>query len=332
MTVSAVEPEDGLISDAARILDRGGLVAFPTETVYGLAADAFNDIAIRKVFEAKSRSSDNPLIVHIAETTSLNSISTSFPEIGWTLARTFWPGPLTLVVQRTDHVSDLVTAGLDSVAVRMPNHPVALSMIRKLGRGIVAPSANISGRPSPTTARHVLEDLNGRIDLILDAGETRIGVESTVLDITLTPPAILRKGGVSKEAIEAVIGPIDADARGEILKRSPGNRRKHYSPRAEVRLVKEGDADKLSTILLESDLTPKKIACVLHSIPDRQFGSNVIVRRIASDVEEISHLLFATFREFDSQDIDVIIVEEVEDKGLGTAVMDRLRRASMQDK
>ena len=332
LTVSSIRAEDEVVMEAARILERGGLVAFPTETVYGLAADAFNDSAIRKVFEAKGRPSDNPLIVHIAETTSLTTISASFPEIGWTLARTFWPGPLTLVVERTDRVSDLVTAGLDSVAVRMPNHPVALSMIRRLGRGIVAPSANISGRPSPTTARHVLEDLNGRIDLILDAGETRIGVESTVLDITLTPPAILRKGGVSKEAIEAVIGPIDSDARGEILRRSPGNRQKHYSPRAEVRLVKEGDADGFSAMLLESDMVTKKIGCILHSIPDRLFASNIIVRRVASDVEELSHVLFALLREFDGQDVDVIIVEEVEDRGLGTAVMDRLRRASIRSK
>lgn len=328
VTVSAVHPEDGPISEAAQILDRGGLVAFPTETVYGLGADAFNDSAIRKVFEAKGRPSDNPLIVHIAETTSLTVISASFPEIGWTLARTFWPGPLTLVVQKTDRVSDLVTAGLDTVAVRMPNHPVALSMIRKLGRGIVAPSANISGRPSPTTARHVFDDLNGNIDLILDAGETKIGIESTVLDITLNPPTLLRKGGLSKEAIEAVVGPIDADARSDTLNRSPGNRHRHYSPQAAVLLVKKGDTDGFSRVLLESEIMAKKVGCILHSIPDRQFADNVIVRRIDPDVEQISHLLFALFREFDSQAVDLIIVEEVEDKGLGTAVMDRLRRAS----
>ena len=331
VTVSAAQPEDGPISEAAQILDRGGLVAFPTETVYGLGADAFNDSAIRKVFQAKGRPSDNPLIVHIAETTSLTVISASFPEIGWTLARTFWPGPLTLVVQRTDRVSDLVTAGLDTVAVRMPNHPIALSMIRKLGRGIVAPSANISGRPSPTTARHVLDDLNGNIDLILDAGETRIGVESTVLDITSNPPSLLRKGGLSQEAIEAVVGPIEADPRSETLNRSPGNRHRHYSPRANVLLVKEGDTEGLSRVLLDPITMEKKVGCILHSIPDRQFGENVIVRRIEPNVEQISHLLFALLRELDSETVDLIVVEEVEDKGLGTAVMDRLRRASAQD-
>jgi L-threonylcarbamoyladenylate synthase len=328
VTVSAEQPDDEVVSEAARVLDRGGLVAFPTETVYGLAADAFSDSAIRKVFDAKGRPADNPLIVHIAETSSITSISASFPEVGLTLARTFWPGPLTLVVQRTDRVSDLITAGMDSVAVRMPNHPVALSMIRKLGRGIVAPSANISGGPSPTTARHVYDDLNGRIDFILDAGPTKIGVESTVLDITLTPPVILRKGGLSKEAIEAVVGHIDSDAGSEILNRSPGTRYKHYSPRASIRLVKEGDLDELSRILQDEVVSTKNIGCILHSIADHNFGPNVIVRRIASDVEQISHLLYDLLREFDKSGVDIIIVEEVEDRGLGTAVMDRLRRAS----
>ncbi len=328
VTVSAEQPDEEVVSEAARVLDRGGLVAFPTETVYGLGADAFSDSAIRKLFDAKGRPADNPLIVHIADTTSLTSISASFPEIGLTLARTFWPGPLTLVVQRTDRVSDLVTAGLDSVAVRMPNHPVALSLIRKLGRGIVAPSANISGGPSPTTAHHVYDDLNGRIDFILDAGPTKIGVESTVLDITLTPPVILRKGGLSKEAIEAVVGQIDSDAGSEILKRSPGNRYKHYSPRASIRLVKEGNLEELSRILQDEVGSTKHIGCILHSIPDRHFGPNVIVRRIASDVEQISHMLFDLLREFDKSGVDLIIVEEVEEKGLGMAVMDRLRRGS----
>jgi L-threonylcarbamoyladenylate synthase len=236
-SVSATIPEPEVVNAASATLEQGGLVAFPTETVYGLAADAFNDSAIRKIFEAKGRPSDNPLIVHIADISSLTTLTASFPEVGTLLARTFWPGPLTLVAQRTDRVSDLITAGLDTVAVRMPNHPVALALIRRLGRGIVAPSANISGRPSPTTAQHVFEDLNGKIDVILDAGPTRIGIESTVLDITQDPPVILRKGGLAREAIETVIGPVRADVEGELGKRSPGNRYKHYAPRARVILV-----------------------------------------------------------------------------------------------
>lgn len=280
------------------------------------------------MYEAKGRPADNPLIVHIAETTSLSSITASFPDVGWTLARTFWPGPLTLVVRRTDRVSDLVTAGLESVAVRMPNHPVALGMIRKLGRGIVAPSANASGRPSPTLASHVYEDLNGRIDLILDSGQTKIGVESSVLDITQSPPVLLRKGGLSREAMEAVVGPIVTEVRGEILKRSPGNRYKHYSPKAEVRLVKEGDVAGLATALGGADSKGERVGCILHTVPDPDAHTDLTIRRIGADVEEISHHLFSLLRELDNEKVDVIIVEEVADKGLGTAVMDRLRRAS----
>ncbi len=283
------------------------------------------------MFKAKGRPSDNPLIVHIAELTSLTSITASLPDVGWTLARTFWPGPLTLVVQRTDRVSDLITAGLESVAVRMPNHPVALGMIRKLGRGIVAPSANVSGRPSPTLASHVSEDLDGKIDLVLDAGPTKIGVESSVLDITQYPPALLRKGGLSKEAIEAVIGPIHADVKGGLLKRSPGNRYKHYSPKAQVRLVGEGDVAGFATLLESEELEGKRIGCILHLLSDPDDDANVIVHRVPPDIEEISRQFFSLFRELDSEHVDVIIVEEVVEKGLGTAVMDRLRRASAKN-
>lgn len=328
VTVSASDPEEAIIAEAARILDNGGLVAFPTETVYGLGADAFSESSISRVFQAKGRPSDNPLIVHIGETTFVNTVSATVPEIGWTLARTFWPGPLTLVVPRADHISDLVTAGLDTVAVRMPNHPVALSMIRKLGRGIVAPSANLSGYPSPTTARHVQNDLNGRIDLILDGGETRIGVESTVLDITQNPPVVLRTGGLSREAIEAVIGPIDTNPRGDALKRSPGLRYKHYAPRAEVRLVNPGDVESLERLVGSLTAQGKKIGCILHSIDSIHAGSAGALRRVTSDAEEVSHSLFALLRELDELNMDLIIVEGLEEKGLGVAVMDRLRRAS----
>ncbi len=299
--------------------------------MYGLAADAFNESAIRRLFEAKGRPTDNPLIVHIAESASLASLTASFPEIGWTLVRTFWPGPLTLVVRRTDRVSDLITAGLDSVAVRMPNHPVALGMIRMLGRGIVAPSANASGRPSPTLASHVTEDLDGRIDLVLDAGPTKIGLESSVLDITQLPPALLRKGGLSREAIEAVIGSIQVDVKGEIMKRSPGSRYKHYSPKAEVRLVKEGDVAGFANMLESEEMGGKRIGCILHLLSDPDTDANVIVHRISSDIEEISRQLFSLLRELDSEHVDIIIVEEVAEKGLGTAVMDRLQRASARD-
>ncbi len=332
LQVSADQPDSGAIMEAAAILRKGGLVAFPTETVYGLGADAFNSSAIRKVFEAKGRPSDNPLIVHIAELSCLDSLTVSFPEIAQTLARKFWPGPLTLILQRTSKVPDVVSAGLDTVAVRMPNHPVALFLLRQLGRGVVAPSANISGRPSPTTAQHVLDDLKGKIDMVLDSGATEIGVESTVLDITVSPPAILRKGGLSREAIELVIGPVNMEADSVLTKRSPGNRYKHYAPHAKVVLVATGDVLALATVLQDPDFVGKKIACLLHSIPEPPPKSNVAVQRAPLDLGKFSHSLFEYLRQSDKAGIELIIVEEVPEFGLGAAIMDRLRRATSNAK
>lgn len=329
VNVSPSQPDAEVIAEAASVLERGGLVAFPTETVYGLGADAFNAAATRRIFEAKGRPSDNPLIVHIADLSFLSSLTPSFPDIGMTLAKSFWPGPLTIVTTKAAKVMDFVTAGLNTVAIRMPNHPVALSLIRQFGRGIVAPSANISGRPSPTTGEHVRDDLNGKIEFILDAGPTMIGVESTVLDITVDPPVILRKGGLTKEAIEVAIGKISSDVTGELSRRSPGNRHRHYSPKAKVILVKEGDSGAFASVLSQLDLRTQKIGCILHSIPDPWREPAITVRRVSSDAAQISHVLFDLLRNFDKMGINAIIVEEVEEKGIGTAIMDRLRRASM---
>jgi len=328
LLVSADRPEPGTISRAAAILKEGGIVAFPTETVYGLGADAFNTSAIQKVFEAKGRPSDNPLIVHIAELSYLDSLAVSIPVIGRTLANEFWPGPLTLVLQKTSEVPGTVTAGFDTVAVRMPHHPVALSLIRQVGRGVVAPSANTSGRPSPTTAQHVLDDLDGRIDAVLDAGPTLIGVESTVLDVTSVPPIILRKGGLPKEDIERVVGTVHTKPDTEVSPRSPGNRYRHYAPRARVILVAQGDSAALAKVLHESEGSMKKITCVLHSIPDPARSERVVVRRAPEAIEDFSRVLFEYLRECDKTGMEFIIVESVREEGLGAAVMDRLRRAS----
>jgi L-threonylcarbamoyladenylate synthase len=326
--VSGDRPDPGAVARAAAILKGGGIVAFPTETVYGLGADAFNSSAIQRIFEAKGRPSDNPLIVHIAELSFLDSLAGSFPDVGHVLAKTFWPGPLTLVVQKTSQVPGIVTAGLDTVAVRMPNHQVALSLLRQFGRGIVAPSANVSGRPSPTTAQHVIDDLGGRIDIVLDSGPTLIGVESTVLDITVAPPIILRKGGLSKEAIENVIGTVLTEPDEHLSARSPGNRYKHYAPRARVVLVAEGDAVGLEGILRRADLAGKRVVCILHSIPDPSAGVRVFVQRASPEIDLFSHFLFDYLRQGDKSGADVIVVEAVSEAGLGAAVMDRLRRAS----
>ena len=326
--ISPTDPDPEAIRQAAEILRRGGLVAFPTETVYGLGADVLNLDAVRKVFEAKGRPPDNPLIVHIASSKQLDDIVDEIPEQGKLLANAFWPGPLTLVMKRTILISDLVTANLDTVAVRMPNHPVPLAMIQALGEGIVGPSANLSGRPSPTTGQHVYDDLRGRVDLILDAGPTAIGLESTVVDVTVEPPTILRLGGLTKERIEELIGTVEVGAGGGLEKRSPGTRHRHYAPRAKVFLAKSGDADTFAALLQVQRQLGKKVGCIVNSPLLAKLESGDYYRVLPSSLEILARHLFRTLRELDGLGLDVIIVEGVEEQGLGATIMDRLRRAA----
>lgn len=329
--VDAHEPDADLIREAVHILQKGGLVAFPTETVYGLGADALNPEAVRKIFTAKGRPSDNPLIVHISKTDQLFDFVDEMPEKGELLIKRFWPGPLTLVVKRTILVSDIVTGGLDTVAVRMPDHAVPLSLVEMLGTGIVGPSANISGRPSPTTANHVLDDLKGKIDLILDAGPTTIGVESTVVDVTVDPPYILRPGGVTRESIESLIGPVHIGKIGEMLKRSPGTRHRHYAPRASIVLIERGNRAQIEKSLQTFRQEGKCVACIVHS--PQMIGVEVsdFFRVLPSDHELMARYLYKILRELDQLRVDVILVEEVEEKGLGETVMDRLRKAAEEN-
>jgi len=326
--ISPTDPDPEAIRQAAEILRRGGLVAFPTETVYGLGADVLNLDAVRKVFEAKGRPPDNPLIVHIATSKQLDDIVDEIPEQGKLLANAFWPGPLTLVMKRTILISDLVTANLDTVAVRMPNHPVPLAMIRALGEGIVGPSANLSGRPSPTTGQHVYDDLRGRVDLILDAGPTAIGLESTVIDVTVEPPTILRLGGLTKERIEELIGTVEVGAGGGLEKRSPGTRHRHYAPRAKVFLAKSGDADAFAALLQVQRQLGRKVGCIVNSPLLAKLESGDYYRVLPSSLDILARHLFRTLRELDGLGLDVIIVEGVEEQGLGATIMDRLRRAA----
>lgn len=328
LQVSAQNPDSQIIEEAARILQEGGLVCFPTETVYGLGADALNPEAVRKVFAAKGRPPDNPLIVHIATDQQLLDIADVVPEKGNALAEVFWPGPLTLVMKRTILISDLVTAGLDTVAVRMPNHPVTLGLIRTFDAGVVGPSANISGKPSPTDAAHVLEDLRGKVDLILDAGPTEIGLESTVIDVTLDPPAILRTGGLTRERIEEVIGPVQVSGSAADLQRSPGTRHRHYSPRAQVILVAEGDELALTHLLKAHRQSGRKVACIAHSHSLSKLESGEFFRMLPSSADFFARYLYRTLRELDALGVEVIIVESIPEIGLGAAVMDRLRRAA----
>ena len=233
------------LKDAVDVLRAGGLVVFPTETVYGLGANALDVSAVHKVYEVKGRPSDNPLIVHVSSLEDVNQFTSSIPPKGLRLAKKYWPGPLTLVLNRKNDIPDVVTAGLNTVAIRVPDHPVTIELLKQFNGGLVGPSANISGRPSPTTVNHVLQDLEGKVDIILDAGSTNIGVESTVVDVTTDPPHVLRLGGLLIEDIEAEIGEIKHATKENLLRRSPGTRHRHYAPHARVILVQSENSNEL---------------------------------------------------------------------------------------
>jgi L-threonylcarbamoyladenylate synthase len=339
LRVNPINPDPDMIEEAAAVIKKGGLVAFPTETVYGLGADALSRTAVSKIFIAKGRPPDNPIIVHVSRMEDLRKIASEIPPIGDQLINRFWPGPLTLLFKRRKTLPDVTVAGLDTVAVRMPRHLVALSLIHACDTPVAAPSANISGSPSPTTAEHVFSDLNGRIDLILDGGESNIGVESTVLDITCTPPIVLRPGGTPIEEIEAQIGKVvlDKAALAEIklnnyLARSPGTKYKHYAPKAPLILIEGNDLRKVRSKVQETadELKrqgKKKVAIIA---PDADDYEADVVKSLGNrgDLEQIAKKVFPTLREMDEQKVDAIVVERVETRGLGLAVMNRLRRAS----
>jgi L-threonylcarbamoyladenylate synthase len=326
--VDPVAPERQVIAEAATIIGAGELVAFPTETVYGLGADGLNPSALRRIYTVKGRPSDNPLILHIASRDQLRWVTTAIPDVASVLMEAFWPGPLTLVLPRAARVPDVATGGLDTVAVRMPAHPVALALIDAAHTPLAGPSANRSGRPSPTTAQHVFDDLHGLIPLILDAGPAAIGVESTVLDVTGTPPAVLRPGGVSREAIEALIGPLRQTAEPGLHRRSPGTRYRHYSPRATVLLIDPDQPEKLRETVAAALQRSQRVGCLLHRLDFGDTVPGVTVTRVAGSVSDYAQALFAVLRALDAWGVGVILVEAVPEDGIGAAVMDRLRRAA----
>lgn len=297
---------------AAAVIQRGGTVAFPTETVFGLGADALNADAVAKIFEAKGRPADNPLIVHVANRDQIHLVAERVSEVSLKLIDAFFPGPLTLVLPKKEKVPFITTAGLDSVAVRMPNHPVALELISRSGTPIAAPSANRSGRPSPTTWEDVLQDLDGRIDVLLKGTQSTVGLESTVVDCTVDNPVVLRTGAISLEEIQQVVPTATYSMRGESQHKSPGTRHRHYQPNAKVVLVD----------------TPFDGVGGNTAFIGFSGGTSVSLRVIPENVEEYAHHLYAFFRNCDRAGVEVIFCERVAEKGLGVALMDRLRRAS----
>ncbi len=339
LKVNREEPEIEKIRVAAEVIQKGGLVAFPTETVYGLGADALNHKAVVRIYVAKKRPLDNPIIVHVASKEEVYMLSENVSETALRLIEGFWPGPLTLVLKASKIVPKATTGGLDTVAVRMPRPKVALDLIRESKVPIAAPSANLSGKPSPTTAEHVKQDLAGRIDLILDAGPTDVGVESTVLDMTRDPPQVLRPGGVPYEDLRKALGRVElhpvavAEKRIHVGRaRSPGMKDRHYAPKAEI-IVVEGKPSaivaKVQELADHQMRTGKKVGILATDESESCYRADV-VKSLGSreDLAAAARNLFRLLRDFDKEEIDIIIAEGVAERGLGLAVMNRLRKAS----
>lgn len=332
--LSSVEDK---LARAGDIIRRGGLVAFPTETVYGLGGDALNPEASKKIYAAKGRPSDNPLIVHIADMEHLGGIVRKTPEKAMRLARAFWPGPLTLIFEKADIVPRQTTGGLDTVAVRMPSHPLAKRFIEKAGGYVAAPSANLSGKPSPTTAKYVIQDMAGRIDMILDAGDVELGLESTIVDVTVDVPVILRPGYITQEMLSRMVGETDMDVTicdGDACQapKAPGMKYRHYAPRGELVIV-EGAPENVVRYINEQT--------ALHSVNGRRtgvIGTDAMAARYHADSIKnagdkgdpaaAARRLYTFLREFDDENIEFIYAESFADKGLGQAVMNRLLKAA----
>lgn len=309
------------IKKAAQIIKAGGLVVFPTETVYGIGANALDPKAVNRIFKAKGRPSDNPLIVHIDKMDWISKLCVDVPGMAYKLAYRYWPGPLTLVLKKSSVVPKNVTAGLDTVAVRIPNNKIALSLIRESKVPIAAPSANLSGKPSPTKAIHIIKHLDKRVDIIIDGGPTDIGLESTVLDLASKIPTILRPGKISLEELRMIMPNVKmAHPKSKI--KSPGMKYRHYSPESKVilsspekipMLIKRHANDKIAVIHTSKVKIPKNIESFY-----------------CKNLEILAHNIFDKFHEYDSKNFDLIIIESVEEKRIGTAIMDRLKKAASE--
>jgi L-threonylcarbamoyladenylate synthase len=334
---------DKQLDDAAQCLKSGGLVAFPTETVYGLGANALDEKAVEKIYLAKGRPADNPLIVHVADTQVIGRLTSNVPEAAPMLMDAFWPGPLTLVMPKSTLVPSIITGGLDTVGIRMPSNPIALTLIKKAGISVAAPSANSSGRPSPTLAKHVIEDLSGKVDFIIDGGSTRVGVESTVLDITVNPPMILRPGGVTIEQLHKLITGIRADKSlssahlENSVPRSPGMKYRHYSPNATLLLVQGPPELVASEIGRRAELYNNEGSLVgilsteeMAALYDSSLYAYCKILSLGSrkEPESLAANLFRCLREFDEKGVDIILAEAPDISGIGQAVMNRLVKAS----
>lgn len=324
---------------AAQCLREGKLVAFPTETVYGLGGNAFDATASARIYEAKGRPSDNPLIVHIAEVEALTELAAEVPEAAYALAEAFWPGPLTMILKKSDKVPKTTTGGLDTVAIRMPSDEIAAALIRRSGIYVAAPSANASGRPSTTKAEHVIEDLNGKIDVIIDGGASAIGLESTIVDLTGEVPLILRPGYINAEQLAEVLGEVRFDeavlkksASENIVAKAPGMKYRHYAPKAPLYIVEGKSEEVIRFINAEAvkNATEGRITGILATEETKKCytGGMVFCVGERANAESIAAGLFDTLRSFDETGVSVIYSESFADNPLGTAIMNRLLKAA----
>ena len=328
--------DEKIMMEAGELLKSGALVAFPTETVYGLGANALDEKAAAKIYSAKGRPSDNPLIIHIAEMKSLELITEEIPKAAYLLAEKFWPGPLTMVMKKSKIVPYGTTGGLDTVAVRMPSHPIALEMIKHGGGYVAAPSANTSGRPSPTLASHVADDMDGIIPMILDGGAVGIGIESTIVDLTEEIPTILRPGFITKEMLEEVVGEVQMDkgldADAKTPPKAPGMKYRHYAPKAELVIVegaKDAVVKKINEMTKENDAKGIVTGVIGTEETVLEYVAKIVKSMGTRDDElSISSHLYGILREFDESDAQVIYSESFKEGAMGSAIMNRLLKAA----
>ncbi|MBO4872908.1 MAG: threonylcarbamoyl-AMP synthase [Lachnospiraceae bacterium] len=336
-TITGSGEDDRIYREAADVIRSGGLVAFPTETVYGLGGDGLDPDAARKIYEAKGRPSDNPLILHVAAFSQIPPLVREIPEKARRLMEAFWPGPLTIILPKSDLVPSETTGGLSTVALRMPDHPVAQAFLKAADCPIAAPSANLSGRPSPTNARDVWEDLNGRIPLILDGGESRIGLESTIVDLSGPVPTLLRPGFYSLQQVKRVLGTAAVDPAvfgalpADVRPKAPGMKYRHYAPNVPLILVEGEDRERAETIQRLADPAKKTAVLVTEeTLPLYGDAADLLLIPLGSRryPEGIAHRLFTTLRALDHLQLDLVYSETFEEGPMGMAVMNRLRKAA----
>lgn len=329
------------IKEAAETIKKSGLVVFPTETVYGLGANALDEEAVKKIFEAKGRPQDNPLIVHVSDISQVDDLAKDIPEVAKKMMLKFWPGPLTIILNKKDIIPNRTSANLDTIGIRMPDDEIALKLIKLSKTPIAAPSANISGRPSPTDIERCIEDLSGRVDYIIGGEKSRVGVESTIIDCTVNPPIVLRPGGTTVEMLKEIDERIELD-KGLMSKptedfkpKAPGMKYRHYAPKAKVRIVsgkREKTIEKICEMVHNYIENGKKVGIMASEENSRYYKEGTVkVLGSSLKLEDVAHNLFEALRGFDDMGMDIIIAEAFEEKGVGIAIMNRLKKSAGYD-